>query len=259
MDWFKRYGIPGAYFIGLTLVWLMILYPCRIDLSDEETLKIVGGIYVGGFLPLGYLLCMVKHCYYFIFWKRRGLHARALLIYKANHKINNPLNMNDWATWAVEGIQNMWSARKAKINKKIGKFIWFLALIKKACSKLSTESNIWNSCTKPREYGQEWIRKRVDIVVMNQAIIVGTIVSTIVALCLRISPSWKLQPHYDRYWICISIALIILLLILWYVTTIFRLKINIAIAGIINLRNRPCYFGGTGTLPRQNNNTNQQT
>jgi hypothetical protein len=270
MDWFKRYGIPGAYTIGLTLVWLMIWYPCKINLKDEETLKIVAGIFAGGFLPLGYLLCMVSQGWYF-FWCtlpcKFGLHSRALLIYKENHKNDNHLTMEDWATWAVEGIQSKWPPRKPKCKKKNGKCLWFLAQIKKACSKLATVLSLsWVrnlSINKEKEivlaacvmlatvsklkmsdletykYVQEWIRKRTDIVVMNQAIMVGTIVSTIGAFCLCFSSAWTRQPHYHTYWICFLLALVILFLIILYVTIIFRIKINIVLAGMIELRKRP--------------------
>jgi len=85
VDWFKRYGIPGAYSVGLTILWLIILYPCRIDLSEENTLKIMAGIFAGGFIPIGYLMCMVGEGWYF-FWcclcNRCGRHARANLLYE---------------------------------------------------------------------------------------------------------------------------------------------------------------------------------
>ncbi len=235
MDWFKRYGIPGAYSMGLTLVWLVILYPCRIDLSEEKTLKVVGGIFAGGFLPFGYLMCMVGDAYYFArccFSQRYGRHARARHIADANHSENKPVNISDWATWAKEGVQ----------SAKIWIPSWLINSQKEtvlsACSILEAVSrgNEWN--LDKDKYVQEWIRKRTDVVVMNQAIMAGTIVCTIGAFYLQKLHSWSMQPYEDQYRTWFLAAVVSLYLIIWYVTIIARIKIDIVIAGVFNLRRR---------------------
>lgn len=232
MDWFKRYGIPGAYSLGLTLVWLLVLYPCRIDLSEENTLKIVGGIFVGGFLPFGYLMFTVGQVWYFLWCcclKKFGRHARAKLIFDKTNKESKPVSIEDWATWAEEGIK----------NAKILLPLWLINREKEtvlsACSTLEAVSRGNNLDLEKEKFVQEWIRKRTDILVINHAITAGTIVCTIVALCLGFLPDWSIQP---LYLIWLSPLLFLLLIVIWYVSVIFRIKIDIVIAGVFNLRRR---------------------
>lgn len=246
MDWFKRYGIPGAYSMGLTLVWLIILYPCRIDLREEATLKIVVGIFAGGFLPFGYLMFLVGQVWYFLRCccsNRYGRHARARLIAEAVHANNVPVNISDWAKWAAEGIHGArngfirWVIKKA--NKIIEKLTGKLAqkeTVLAACSILASVSNCNKLDLKKDKYIQEWIRKRTDIVVMNQSIMAETILCTIGVWFLKFLPGWSIQSLYWR-WLLIPV-LFLLLIIIVYVTAIFRIKIDIVIAGVFNLRRR---------------------
>lgn len=60
MDWFKRYGIPGAYFYGLTLAWLYVLYPCVI--SDNT--NVFFALATITFLPIGYLITNFQYSLY---------------------------------------------------------------------------------------------------------------------------------------------------------------------------------------------------
>jgi hypothetical protein len=233
MDWFKRYGIPGAYSMGLTLVWLLVLYPCRIDLSEENTLKIVGGIFVGGFLPFGYLMFTVGQGWYFLWCccsKKVGRHARARLIDKAEHGKSDPVDISEWATWAEEGI------KKAKMRITSLLINSEKETVLSACSTLEAVSRGDKLNLEKEKFVQEWIRKRTDIVVINQAIMAGTIVCTIVAWCLALLPDWSMQPLYLR-WLLMPV-LFLLLIIIWYVSVTFRINIDIVIAGMFNLRRR---------------------
>jgi len=231
MDWFKRYGIPGAYSMGLTLVWLVILYPCRIDLSEENTLKIVGGIFVGGFLPFGYLMFIVGQGWYFLWCcsNKFGRHARARLIAETSNSKIDPVDISDWATWAEEGINNAKMLIPPLINSQ-------RETVLSACSTLEAVSGEGKLDLGQEKFMQEWIRKRTDIVVINQAIMAGTIVCTFVVLCLGFLPDWSIQPLYlIRLLIPV---LFLLLIIIWYVSAIFRINIDIVIAGVFNLRQR---------------------
>lgn len=237
MDWFKRYGIPGAYSMGLTLVWLVILYPCRVDLRDEKTLKIMAGLFTGGFLPFGYLMCMIGDGWYFLWcWcsDKCGRHARARRIAEVNGYFLCPLpfDIEEWAVWAKERIQ----------DAKVWIPSWLINSQKEtvlsACSILDAVSNGNKWDLEKDKYVQEWIRKRTDIVVINQAIMIGTIVCTTGPLCLAFLSDWSMQPQEHGHWILTSIAVACLHLIIWYVTIIFRIKIDIVIAGVFNLRHR---------------------
>ena len=105
------------------------------------------------------------------------------------------------------------------------------------CSVLVAVSNGngWNF--EKEKYIQEWIRKRNDIVVMNQTIMTGTIVCSIGALCLGVLlPDWSMHPQEHWHWILTLIAVGCLHLIIWYVTGIVRIGIAIVIAGVFKLR-----------------------
>ncbi len=256
MDWFKRYGIPGACSMGLTFVWLLVLYPCRIDLQDEKTLKIMGGIFAGGFLPFGYLICMIGHGWYFLCCScssKCGRHARARHIVEAD-RVNEKTHtlfwgINEWAEWAVSGkgtnlefhpdksfLKKIVIPINCIYKKLLGHLTEKSETVLAACSVLEAITGGRWSEQKER-FAQEWIRKRTDIVVMNQAIMTGTIVCTIGALCLGLFLSdWSMQPREHRYWIWFLIMGICLHLIIWYVTVIFRIKIDIVIAGVFKLR-----------------------
>lgn len=233
MDWFKRYGIPGAYSMGLTLVCMMILYPCRIDLSDEKTLKIMVGLFTGGFLPFGYLMYLVGQMWYFLWCccsNKCGRHARARHIAKTNFDRNIiPVDIEQWALWAEDGIQD-------------AKILWIHPSHEKetllaACSILDAVSDgKWD--LKKDKYVQEWIRKRTDIVVMNQTIMAGTIVCSIGVLSLNLLSGWSLQPYEHRDWIWTLTAVICLHFIICYVTNVVRIRIDIVIAGVFRLRRR---------------------
>lgn len=264
MDWFKRYGIPGAYSVGLTILWLIILYPCRIDLSEENTLKIMGGIFAGGFLPFGYLMCMVGEGYYYFRCccsRRYGRHARARLISKVARTNNNPCNIEDWAVWAAKGIKMIrhpfikWLRDLSYINWLINAGYIQLAdhrinRIKKnifgtlnekekilsACSVLEAVSKSGDPALDKDKFAQEWIRKRSDVIVINQAIIAATIVCPIGVWCLHFLPCWSIK---SLYWGWLLIPVLFLLFVIWYVINFLRTQTDIVIAGVFNLRDRP--------------------
>ena len=242
MDWFQRYGIPGAYSMGLTLVWLSILYPGRIDLGNENTFKIVGGIFAGGFLPFGYLMCMVGNAYYFFrccFSQRYGRHARARFIADANRNRNEPIDINRWDNWVIKGIPDTQNPIIRCLLRCLLRWrMHWKEIMLGPCSVLAAVSNGNKWDLEKDKYIQEWIRKRTDVVVMNQAIMAGTIVCTIGAFYLQMLPNWSMQPYEDQYWKWFLAAVVFLYLIIWYVTIIARIKIDIVIAGVFNLRRR---------------------
>ena len=67
MDWFKRYGIPGAYFLAILLAWLYAMYTCwPFDLGLEDLAKVMAFM----FLPVGYLLSILGQLRYH--WAPKG-------------------------------------------------------------------------------------------------------------------------------------------------------------------------------------------
>jgi hypothetical protein len=73
VDWFKRYGIPGIYFVGLVVGWMYALYCCwPFNLTVEEVLKL--GAFIS--LPSGYILSVLSQ-YLYLQFKIFGLHRKA--------------------------------------------------------------------------------------------------------------------------------------------------------------------------------------
>jgi len=235
MDWFRRYGIPGAYCMGLTLVWLMILYPCRVNLSDKDTATIIGVIFTVGFLPFGYLMCLTGQWLYILsclILSRYGGHSIGIHIAEEDFQNNSiPVRIDKWAEWAEGGI-----SRAGRRLRLIYRF-YGREIVLEACSVLQTVSRK-DFDLKGDEHVQEWIRKRHDIVVMNQAIMAGTIVCTIGAACLNLLPDWSLQPYDSSYVIYASVIVACLMFITWHVTNAVRIGIDIVIAGMLKLRHR---------------------
>lgn len=71
MNWFQRYGIPGSCFWGLSTLWFAAFYHLEFENiinSDEvfEIAKIIGGIMVASFLPIGYLISIFQQAIYLI-------------------------------------------------------------------------------------------------------------------------------------------------------------------------------------------------
>jgi len=106
-----------------------------------------------------------------------------------------------------------------------------------ACSVLmSVSKGIWPDRHEKEKFVQEWIRKRSDVVVMNQAIMAGTIVCPIGVYFLKFLPSWSIQYKSYHYLIFATIGVGFLLLILLHVTNFNRTQTDIVIAGVFKLR-----------------------
>jgi hypothetical protein len=193
---------------------------------------IVGGIFGGGFLPFGYLMCMIGHGWYSLrcCCSDNYGHTRARLIAETHHNNNTPANASDWVTWVREGIQG------ANL---------ILPMTENGTQRIALDPCLVLATVSRQDFGldgekhvQEWIRKRTDIVVMNQAIMIGTVLCTLGAWGLSFLSGWSILPHDLWSPICILIVVIILNLIIWYVNIIFRIQTDIAIAGMLNLQQR---------------------
>jgi hypothetical protein len=73
MNWFQRYGIPGAYFIGLSLTWGYALDYCMIPTIDPRMLIALAAII---FIPIGYIISILQQWLYLQF-KCLGIHRKA--------------------------------------------------------------------------------------------------------------------------------------------------------------------------------------
>ena len=68
MDWFQRYGIPGAVFWSFLILWIGAFHNCVIPKTicptDIEKAKIIAAIAAGTFLPIGYLMAVIGQLVY---------------------------------------------------------------------------------------------------------------------------------------------------------------------------------------------------
>jgi len=162
-----------------------------------------------------------------------GGHARARHIAKTkfeNDKI--PIDIDEWAKWAASGID-----KRKKWWKKWRHTSPEKETVLSACSVLQAISSNWSSVEKKEQFVQRWTGKRNDVVVMNHAIVAGTVVCTIGVLLLTLLPGWSLQPYGHKDWICL-VAIVCLQVIIWYVNSFLHTGIAIVIAGLFKLRQR---------------------
>ena len=80
MNWFERYGIPGAVFWGFLILWIVALHksviPDPICSMDIEKAQIIALIAAGTFLPIGYLMAVIGQLtYHLVPWI--GIDTRA--------------------------------------------------------------------------------------------------------------------------------------------------------------------------------------
>ncbi|MGD1041498.1 MAG: hypothetical protein ABR913_00375 [Sedimentisphaerales bacterium] len=75
MNWFQRYGIPGAHFYFVLLAGLYAIYPCKVANLDMRALA----TFAVSFLPVGYLISVLGQWLY-ISSKKYGLHTQAARI-----------------------------------------------------------------------------------------------------------------------------------------------------------------------------------
>lgn len=62
MNWFQRYGIPGASFWLFTLLLIPAFYECQMN---NEMLKIIGPVALLTFLPLGYFIFILQQLFHY--------------------------------------------------------------------------------------------------------------------------------------------------------------------------------------------------
>lgn len=215
MNWFQRYGIPGAYFECMTIVLFVIFYPCMIEL-DDNTLKIIAGVFTASFLPVGYLLTMFSQC---LFWLETWIGANSkilpCLIYKGMH---------------------VKSAEEAKVKLKYPHKDMFAKYELEIASLSALNVAIkHNGCVDldAQKFVQEWAVKRMDVVVMNQTMIWATLLSMIIIFLLQpLLFNWSLQPESSIFKWLVPVTAFLILLILFIITKICRKQIEILVAGI---------------------------
>lgn len=185
MNWFQRYGIPGAYSIILfgSLYWTF--RGCQTP--DDVQVKLILGIFAGGFLPAGYLCAVLGQATYYCVspWRYHRLLSCFLVPPPGVER------RKAWETeWWSEGeatarMRGAWGASPSDQRRKAGKWI------------------------------QEWYTKRTDVLAISWSLLVATVFGlvawvAVVVTCACCRLPWP-NDWYWRYWPvpALAVALIV--------------------------------------------------
>lgn len=176
MDWFKRYGIPGACFWGFLILWIRALYRCRIGniINDDAVMRVVIAGIIGSFLPIGYLVSILGQILY-------------LVIPCIGFDTN--------------------SRRRAGVFKSNSLF---------ECSNEVKSVNLIMRCKNENLYTmdktkfiQEWIRKRMDIVAISSSFILISVGIPFFVWRLGIIGRWDKEINGQWLWLARVITLVV--------------------------------------------------
>jgi len=68
MNWFKRYGISGAYFLLFILWWSIVIFNITSinNQITKEQKEFIGWLFVFSFLPIGYLITIIQQALFYM-------------------------------------------------------------------------------------------------------------------------------------------------------------------------------------------------
>lgn len=163
MNWFERYGIVGTFFIVMTIIWLLCLFPENQELlKNGELLKNIGWFCTISFLPFGYIIMIFSQTYYYLINSRNRIHCRYwrdlpesrrndILTNEKNHNVNFDQD-NEAQVEAILTYYDRMRIRRIDANKFISQFA----------------------------------TKRYDVLSINCGLIWAVILSFIVAFCIEV-------------------------------------------------------------------------
>jgi len=190
MNWFERYGIPGAYFVGLTSIWIFAMCPDLplVAQAHNFDLQWIAAFAAIIFLPIGYVISVFGQTLYlngkFFGW--RGCHTKALK--RTGGNISLSLSTNNEA-----------------INEA-------MALLR---STILPPFNI-----ETQQYVRDWIARRMDVLAIDQSLFIATILAAVVGACMFLFGS---RQNSGLALIVLGIVSVIVLLITsWSICTLRR-------------------------------------
>ncbi len=172
MNWFERYGIPGAYFIGLMTAWVFAFHPNLIkQLASPDPQWL--GLAVITFLPIGYIISIASQVIY-LNWRRcfpgsllqgwLGFHSAAM----------DRLNILDSTLTQNE--------RDKVINERNERD----EVIIEARTLLLSASKHGPLNVEAHKYTRNWIARRMDVVAIDQSLIIATFVAPFFAVIIAV-------------------------------------------------------------------------
>lgn len=227
MNWFQRYGIPGAYFVALSAAWVFALSPqARAILAvDNNHTGALAGLAVLIFLPIGYVISIFGQVVYLSWrccfprwrWLRRlrgclgGVHGRAadkakvkFLGFCSDKPCNKPLDKLTEDEAIIEARTHLMTFSAALREK----------------NSVSTH-----------QFMRDWISRRMDVVAIDFSVILATLIAPVVALVLSASCQ---QPDGDAVWIVLTFSVIVMAVMVCSMRVLKRQVVEV-IAGIYRI------------------------
>jgi len=175
MNWFERYGIVGMYFLIALFVWYTCLFAA---FEVKETVLLIEGIpikYIGAlfgfmFLPIGYIIMVFSQWLYY-----KGLYGRQTHL-KVLDKLSNESRKN-------EIIGEHSNSSEAEVEMALTYFDRI---------RMKFED------TKKVESLAVWIRKRFDVIAINNGVLLATLLSFASAVIIKLVvsyPSFNMIVH----------------------------------------------------------------
>ena len=194
MNWFERYGIPGAFFWGLVIGWIWAISPCLL-IGNENSLRNIGVIAGVTFIPVGYILSVFQQCLY-LWHPRIGMHRSALR--KANKEKELTSAVDEPSIEAYTLILTI-KTNKLENNDSLKRYEWL----------------------------RGWIAKRMDVIAIDFSLIIATPLALITAFacCLLIS---TVQIEFMRF-LLVGITAFVICLIIWWNKKLLRKQVIIVI------------------------------
>jgi hypothetical protein len=184
MDWFRRYGIPGTIFYIQSFLFSAFLYPCEVYIIDFKSFVPLGFLTI---IPIGYIIVIIQQ-YIYLNTKSLGLYRRAF------EKDGNSIP----------------EFKEKEIEPRVVNF--FLNKVSKVNTNREVNENF-------RRHVREWVLPRMDVLVINFAILIASGLSFLIVLFFPLLHlNWKIQIQPRNILFLIVFALIIAAAWLNYLT-----------------------------------------
>ena len=218
MAWFQRYGIPGTYFWGLSILWVFVLFPCQLNSLNIKTLQIIVGIAGATFLPVGYLISILQQIIYL--WPKKpwlGITGRAI----KKSKLFIDTHEREYLLEA-EACLFVMSKKRQFVGTPPPDYR----------EEINVES---------QRFFQDWIRNRNNVIAINLSLIVATVLAVLsVLLVPKFCLEWQYQPS-GLWLVLFAIFVSIFVLVISYCSwRILRREIIRVEAGIYKIVTGQC-------------------
>src|SRR3990167_7789047 len=170
MNWFERYGIPGAYFIGLMAGWIYVFCPNLLKHHAWPDPQWLLGLAIT-FLPIGYVISIFSQFVY-LKWRRWfACYPRLRICLGFHGAAHDKLRVPGSKLTQDEKNEEILEART-------------LILTASRNGVLTVEAH---------RYIRDWIARRMDVVAIDQSIFWATIFANIIAFIVFRWPSNIMQ------------------------------------------------------------------